>query len=60
LKDEKVSLDSLKFEKHRGAFLMDDKSINKDLHRTRPEDPFFQKESIIKALKDIACFYCNS
>jgi TBC domain. len=34
--------------------------IIKDLTRTRPEDPFFQKQSTIQALKEIACFYCSS
>jgi len=36
------------------------RAIYKDLPRTRPEDPYFQKASNITALKEIACFYCSS
>jgi len=60
LKDEKVALDALKFQKGRKNINDDNPAIYKDLPRTRPEDPYFQKASNITALKEIACFYCSS
>jgi hypothetical protein len=35
------------------------RAINKDLNRTRPEDPYFQKPANIKALKEISSVYCS-